>query len=65
MILSKDTANHVAFLPWSSEASWMPALADIFAVSAVYQASLPPLLPGLLEYSWEHDTSYMGCLLQR
>lgn len=68
MILSKDTANHVAFLSWSSEASWMPApgrLADIFAVSAVYQASLPSPLPGLLEYSWDHDTSYMGCLLQR
>lgn len=25
MILLKDTANHVAFLPRSSEASWMPA----------------------------------------
>lgn len=57
----------MAFLSWSSEASWMLApgrQADIFAVSAVYQASFP--LPSrLLEYSWETDTSYMGCLLQR
>lgn len=26
MILAKDTANHAAFLPWSSEVSWMLAL---------------------------------------
>lgn len=39
--------------------------AGIFAVSAVYPASSPPHLPGLFESSWEHDTSYMGCLLQR
>lgn len=55
MILLKDTANHVAFLPRSSEASWMPAAGGqagkhFYCISCSL-GQLTPLLPGLPELS--------------
>lgn len=44
MILPEDTANHVAFLPQSSEVSWMPAPGrQIFLLYQLFTRQAYPL----------------------